>query len=72
MQANTSIAGSTPIKRLRGMNQPITLVTDISQQPTAAACRFATTRFPFSPFTVIFSQDVREKSVIDDLTKHAS
>ncbi|CAF5188460.1 unnamed protein product, partial [Rotaria magnacalcarata] len=72
MQANTSIAGSTPIKRLRGMNQPITLVTDISQQTTAAACRFATTRFPFSPFTVIFSQDVREKSVIDDLTKHAS
>ncbi|CAF2110420.1 unnamed protein product [Rotaria magnacalcarata] len=71
MQANTSIAGSTPIKRLRGMNQPITLVTDISQQTTAAACRFATTRFPFSPFTVIFSQDVREKSVIDDLTKHA-
>jgi hypothetical protein len=41
------------------------------QQPSVAACRFATTRFPFSPFSVIFSQEVREKIVVDDLIKHA-
>ena len=40
-------------------------------QPSTAACRFATTRFPFSPFSVIFTQEVREKLVIDDLIKHA-
>ena len=72
MQTNRSSSGNTPVKRLRGMNQPVMLTTDNSQQPTTAACRFATTRFPFSPFPVIFSQDVREKTVIDDLTKHAS
>ncbi|CAM4837362.1 unnamed protein product [Rotaria magnacalcarata] len=45
---------------------------DNIQQPISALCRFATTRFPFSPFSVIFSQEVRDKVVIDDLTKHAS
>ena len=72
VQANRSSAGNTPIKRLRGMNQPVMLTADNSQQPTTAACRFATTRFSFSPLPVIFPQDVREKTVIDDLTKHAS
>ena len=47
--------------------------TTVSQyQPSWAACRYATTRFPFSPFTVIFSQEVRDRLVVDDLIKHAS
>ncbi|CAF4422463.1 unnamed protein product [Rotaria sp. Silwood2] len=62
-------SNNTQIKRLRGMNQPIFQPTDNIQQPTIAACRFATTRFPFSPFSVIFAQEAREKLVIDDLTK---
>ncbi|CAF3873161.1 unnamed protein product [Rotaria sp. Silwood1] len=41
------------------------------QQPSMAACRYATSRFPFSPFSVIFLHQVREKVVIDDLMKHA-
>ncbi|CAF3324358.1 unnamed protein product [Rotaria sp. Silwood2] len=41
-------------------------------QPSLAACRYATSRFPFSPFSIIFSHEVREKVVIDDLIKHAS
>ncbi|CAF3404734.1 unnamed protein product, partial [Rotaria sp. Silwood2] len=62
-------SNNTPIKRLRGMNQPIFQPTDNILQPNIAACRFATTRFPFSPFSVIFAQEAREKLVIDDLTK---
>ncbi|CAF4172105.1 unnamed protein product, partial [Rotaria sp. Silwood2] len=72
MQANMSVSGNTPIKRLRGMNQPVLMSRDNPQQPTTAACRFATTRYPFSPFSVIFSHEVREKTVIDDLIKNAS
>jgi hypothetical protein len=54
------------------MNQGETATGNTNQQqPSLAACRFATTRFPFSPFTVIFTQEVREKIVIDDLIKHA-
>jgi hypothetical protein len=41
------------------------------QQFSAASRRFASTRYPFAPFTVIFTQDVREKVVVDDLIKHA-
>ena len=37
-----------------------------------AACRFATSRYPFAPFSAIFSQKVREKTVVEDLIKHAS
>ncbi|CAF4559498.1 unnamed protein product, partial [Rotaria sp. Silwood1] len=37
-----------------------------------AACRFAASRYPFAPFSVIFTQEVREKIVVDDLIKHAS
>lgn len=40
-------------------------------QPSTAACRFATSRFPFAPFTVIFTQEVHEKKVLDDLITHA-
>ncbi|CAF4623319.1 unnamed protein product [Rotaria sp. Silwood2] len=32
------------------------------QQPSMAACRYATSRFPFAPFSVIFLHQVREKS----------
>ena len=58
MQTNRSSSENTPIKRLRSMNQPVTLTVDNSQQLTTAACRFATMQFPFSPFPVIFPQDV--------------
>ena len=44
--------------------------TTNQQQLSAAACRIATSRFPFSPFSVIFTQNVREKIVVDDLIKH--
>ncbi|CAF3349295.1 unnamed protein product [Rotaria socialis] len=62
----------TSIKRHHGMNEPIVQSTDNLQQPASASCPFATTRFPFSPFSVHFSQEVRDKIAIDDLTKHAS
>lgn len=42
-----------------------------SLQPSVAACRFAATRYPFSPFTVIFQQETREKIILDDLIKYA-
>jgi hypothetical protein len=46
---------------------------DNQQQPlSVAAQRFATSRFPFSPFSIIFQQEVREKSVVDDLITHGS
>ena len=44
---------------------------DNVQQPSIAACRFAATRYPFSPFSVTFSDEVREKAVLDDLFIHA-
>ena len=44
---------------------------DKEQVPSTAACRFASTRYPFAPFSVIFSQEVREKTVVDGLIKHA-
>jgi hypothetical protein len=53
-------------------NHPIHHNSDPNQQQfSAASCRFASTRYPFSPFTVIFTQEVREKVVVDDLIKHA-
>lgn len=42
------------------------------QSSSVAAQRFATSRFPFSPFSIIFQQEGREKSVVDDLIKHAA
>ena len=42
------------------------------QQPfSVAAQRFATSRYPFSPFSIIFQQEVRDKTVVDDLITHA-
>ena len=42
------------------------------QQPLSdAAHRFATSRYPFSPFSIIFQQEVRDKNVVDDLITHA-
>ena len=70
-------SGNTPNNRISGVNQQRNearervVPNDNEQVPSVAACRFATTRFPFSPFTVIFSQEVREKIVVDDLIKHA-
>ncbi|CAF4123578.1 unnamed protein product [Rotaria magnacalcarata] len=45
---------------------------DQQQQPSLAACRYATSHFPFSPFSIIFSHQAREKGVIDDLIKLAN
>ena len=42
------------------------------QQPFEAARRYATSCFPFSPFSVIFAKEVREKTVIEELTEHAT
>ena len=39
--------------------------------PLVAACRFAASRFPFSPFSVIFTNEVRDKVVMDSLITHA-
>jgi hypothetical protein len=38
---------------------------------SSAACRFAATRYPFSPFIVSFKTVVKDKIVIDELVKHA-
>ncbi|CAF2645748.1 unnamed protein product [Rotaria sp. Silwood2] len=61
-QLNRNSLGTRDTEKRNNNNQ---------QQPSVATCRFATTRFPFSPFSVIFSQEVREKLVVDDLIKHA-
>ena len=37
---------------------------DDEQVVSNAACRFATSRYPFAPFSVIFSQEVREKTIV--------
>ena len=42
------------------------------QRVSVAAQRFATSRYPFSPFTIIFEQTVRDKTVVDELVTHAS
>ncbi|CAF1294330.1 unnamed protein product, partial [Didymodactylos carnosus] len=42
-----------------------------AQQTSSAARRFATTRYPFSPFSIIFMDEVRDKTVVEDLIKHA-
>ena len=47
-------------------------VTNNDQVVSNAACRFATSRYPFSPFSVIFSQEVRERTVVDDLIRYAA
>ena len=42
------------------------------QQPLSdAAQRFATSRYPFSPFSIIFQQEVRDKTEVDDLITRA-
>ena len=62
-----------PIQPNRNSTETRELVdpNDKEQVPSTAACRFASTRYPFAPFSVIFSQEVREKTVVDDLIKHA-
>jgi hypothetical protein len=42
------------------------------QKVSTAAQRFATSRYPFSPFTIILEQTVRDKTVVDELVMHAS
>ena len=55
-------------------NQPPHLTqnsNEDNQQPTITACRYAASRYPFSPFSVVFTQEVREKLIIDDLIEYA-
>ncbi|CAF4522923.1 unnamed protein product, partial [Rotaria magnacalcarata] len=63
-------ANNIPAKRLRGMNQSFNQLVDNPLEPSSEACRFAATRYPFSPFSIIFKRDVRDKLVVEDLTKH--
>ena len=72
MEAIMSIWENTSIKRLRGINHPVTETVDNSQPHTIVVYRFATVRFPFLHFSVLFSKDVHEKSVINGLTEYAS
>ena len=51
--------------------QPNQNANENCQLPSVAACRYAASRYPFSPFSVIFTQEVREKIVVDDLINHA-
>lgn len=67
---HTANANNIPFKRLRGMNQ-WNVQTDYDPlEPSEDACRFASTRYPFSPFSIVFTQDVRDKIVVDDLSKY--
>ncbi|CAF2224413.1 unnamed protein product [Rotaria magnacalcarata] len=63
-------ANNIPAKRLRGMNQSFNQLVENPLEPSSEACRFAATRYSFSPFSIIFKQDVRDKLVVEDLTKH--
>ncbi|CAF3942531.1 unnamed protein product [Rotaria sp. Silwood1] len=65
-----SIPNNASSKRLRSMNNPTYQTADNLQQPSTEACRFATTRYPFSLFSVTFAQEVRDTTVVDDLTKY--
>ena len=69
-QQHNEAAYSQSYQNVQGTSVTMDLNAN-QQQPSAAACRFAISRFPFSPFSVIFTQDVREKVVVDDLIKHA-
>lgn len=40
-------------------------------EPSTAAYRYATSRYPFAPFATVFNQEVKEKLVINDLINHA-
>ncbi len=62
---------NVPVKRHRDMNQQITQLSNNALESSTTGCRFATNPFPFSPFTVVFPQEVRDKVAVDDLTKHA-
>jgi hypothetical protein len=55
-------------------NQPILSGPENSQlvEISSAACRFASTRYPFSPFLVSFKIVAKDKLMIDELIKHAN
>ena len=40
--------------------------------PASRGALYATTRYPFAPFSITFNQQVRDKMVIENLIKHAS
>ena len=46
--------------------------TNNDQIVSNTACRFATSRSSFAPFTVIFSPEVSEKIVVEDLIRYAA
>ena len=47
-------------------------VTNNDKAVSNAARQFAIARYPFSPFTVVFSQEAREKAVVEDLIRDAA
>ena len=76
-QGPTAHAGQNRAQRgsvvPEGSTAPITgNQHDQQQRVSVAAQRFAMSRYPFSPFTIIFEQTVRDKTVVDELITHAS
>ncbi|CAF1637490.1 unnamed protein product [Didymodactylos carnosus] len=47
-----------------------TLATGIDNGPSQQARRYAETRFPFPPFIVKFTQDVKEQDILNELDDH--
>ncbi|CAF4693793.1 unnamed protein product [Rotaria sp. Silwood2] len=52
--------------------EPLNTMADSNNnQVTSQAQRYATTRYPFSPFVVHFKDDVRDKLVMEHLVNHS-
>ncbi|CAF0860649.1 unnamed protein product [Didymodactylos carnosus] len=47
-----------------------TLAAGIDNGPSQQAQRYAETRFPFPPFIVKFTQDVKEQDILNELGDH--
>ncbi|CAF3127755.1 unnamed protein product [Rotaria sp. Silwood2] len=64
---------------INGQNSIVNLEPSVSSsqknlhgvEVSSAAWRFATTRYPFSPFILAFKNIVKDKIVIDEVVKHA-
>ena len=79
-QTNANQSSPRCTNALQGLNFGPVSTTDNSNNMngpsvnvpiTVAACRFASTRYPFSPFTILFSETVRDVQVVDELIGYA-
>ena len=50
---------------------PLNAMADSNSQVTSQAQRYATTRYPFSPFVIHFKDNVRDKLVVEHLVNHS-